>query len=334
MSFTRALFLLILSVILLPACSEDDPSTMTHYFNPVWTPDGSVIVAGYLSSATGTVDVAGPVTGSDLAVMNIATRALRIVPMPLVNTVHALYAFDVTGEALAFVQNGSILFFDMDGKVLLNYTPTEGGNPELMAFTNTGNSFVWIGGAPGNYSINQATYSSLPWKIDNQLTMITLQESARIIAMTLTGQRSLALRFDDGVVKEYDFNGDTLNSYMTTPFDAPNPWQQRMIYVSGNNGRRLYVRDAAGLHLFDLSSGMARQLVYGQVVDLDVSAPRNSMVYETGTGDTWIATTEGLPLTRIAPQNIMPRFSPAANGIALVERLDEYTDSLHVLLLR
>jgi len=57
-------------------------------------------------------------------------------------------------------------------------------------------------------------------------------------------------------------------------------------------------------------------------------------VYETGTGDTWIATTEGLPLTRIAPQNIMPRFSPAANGIALIERLDEYTDSLHVLLLR
>lgn len=327
---------LLLVAVALSACSEDDPATMTHYFNPVWTPDGSTIVAGFVQEATASVDVAAPPSAAwgDLAIMDFSSRTVRILPMPDVATVHALYGFDPSGSALAFVQNGHILFYDLNGGLLLDYVPNEGGSPVLMDFSNTGNSFVWIGGNPGSYTLNQTTYDAASWTVTTEFTMVNLEDNDVAIALTMTGQRSVAVRFDDGTIREYDFNSDLLHTFSTTPFSSPNPWQQRLMYVSGSQGRRLYARDAGGLHLFDLDAGSARQLVFGSVVDMDVSGTRSSMVYETGTGDTWIATMEGTPLTRIGPQNIMPRFSPADNGIASVERLDVFSDSLHVFVLK
>ncbi len=330
----RHLLALFLIAVAFTACSEDDPATMTHYFNPVWTPDGSTIVAGYLQGSTGPVDAASPVSSGDLAVLDFETRALRIVSMPDVQTIHALYSFDPSGTALAFAQNGSIRLYDLNGNVLLNYVPTEGGNPEMMVFSNTGNSFVWIGGTPGSYMLNQVTYDAATWTVLSEFPMMTLPSTARVIGLSMTGQRSVAVRYDNGTIKEYDFNSDELNSFTVEPFASENPWQQRMMYFSRPNDRRLYLRDAGGLHQLNLNSGTSQQLLFGNVVDMDVSESRSSMVYETGTGDTWIATTDATPLTRIGPQNLMPRFSPAANGIATVQRLDVYTDSLHVFLLR
>ncbi|MDT8325649.1 MAG: WD40 repeat domain-containing protein [Bacteroidota bacterium] len=336
MTKLRNILPLLLVAVAFSACSEDDPATMTHYFNPVWTPDGSTIVAGFVQEGTGLVSDVAPVSANwgDLAVMDFSSRTLRTVSMPDVATVHALYSFDPSGTALAFVQEGHIRFYDLNGSLLLDYLPAEGGSPVLMDFSNTGNSFVWIGGAVGDYSLNLTTYDAASWTVETEFTMADIESGSAVIALTLTGQRSAAVRYDDGTVREYDFNADLLNTFTTTPFTSPNPWQQRLMYVSGNQGRRLFARDAGGLHRFDLDAGAARQLVFGSVVDMDVSGSRGSMVYETGTGDTWIATMEGTPLTRIGPQNIMPRFSPADNGIASVERLDVFTDSLHVFVLK
>lgn len=332
----RTFLPLLLVAVALGACSEDDPAEMTHYFNPVWTPDGSTIVAGYVAESTGPVDAAAPASRAwgDLAVMNFSARTVRILPMPDVMTVHTLYAFDPSGTALSFVQDGRIRFYGLNGGLLMDYQPAEGGSPVLMDFSNTGNSFVWIGGGPGSYTLNLTNYDAATWTVETEFTMVNIAGDATVIALEMTGQRSVAVRFDDGTIREYDFNSDVLNTFTTTPFTTPNPWQQRLMYVSTNQGRRLYARDAGGLHLFDLDAGTARQLVYGSVVDMDVSGSRGSMVYETGTGDTWIATMEGTPLTRIGPQNIMPRFSPSDNGIATVERLDVFTDSLHIFVLK
>jgi len=106
------------------------------------------------------------------------------------------------------------------------------------------------------------------------------------------------------------------------------------MFYSRNDERYLFVRDGEGIRRLDLETGLPRLLVEGGAIDMDISASRSSMVYETATGDTWIATVEGAPLTRIAPMNVMPRISPADNGIAMVERIDVFTDSLHVLRLR
>ena len=326
MSLTR--FSLLLIVLLgMTACSEDDPATMKHYFNPVWTPDGTTLVAGYLEAPTGPV-----VPGQDgvLAVMDLQSRMLRTVALPGMSTVHTLYCFDPSGTALAFVKDGTISFFDLSGNTLLTHVPSEGGTPEFFDFSNTGNSFVWAGKTAEGYDINLTTYDAAGWLVQNQITLISLETTAGMVALTMTGQRSVAVRFDDGMVYNYDFDGSLLHTFMLTPFENVNPWQQRLIYSTGQDGTRLYARDAGGLHLLDLAAGSARQIVYGQVVDLDVSGGRRSMVYETSTGDTWSATMEGLPLVRLEPQTIMPRYSPANNALALIHRLDGFTDSLLV----
>lgn len=303
---------------------------MRHYFNPLWTPDGSAVVAGYLEAPSGVVDADNPVSSGELAVRDFDTGNLRIVPMPDVQTLHRLYDFDPSGQALAFTQNGSIRLYDLQGQLLLNYQPAEGGEPQLMQFTNTGKSFVWIGGTPGNYSVNQSTYDMATWTVESEFPMMTLDKNASIISMVLTGQRSVAIRWDDGEVKEYDFTGAELNSLTTVPFTDENPWQHRLVYATRSQNRWLYVRDQEGIYQFDLETGEADQILVGHVVDFDVQGERASMVYETGTGDTWLATLDATPLTRIGPQNLMPRFSPAANGIATIERLDAYTDTLRI----
>jgi len=322
--------------LLLVACSDDDPSTMTHYFNPVWTPDGSTIVAGYVQAPTGPVNGPDGALGApgSLAVLDMDTRVERIISLPAVSTVHTLYAFDPSGAALTFVENGGFYFYDLTGRELLFHQPTEGGIPAVMDFSNTGNSFLWLGSTPEGYTVNTTVYDAATWTIDNQITMFTIPNDSPVLALTHTSQRSFAVRLENGTVKEYDFNGSELNTFATAPFESNNPWHYRLMFYSRNDERYLFVRDDEGIRRLDLASGIPRLLVEGGAIDMDISAVRNSMVYETTTGDTWIATVEGNPLTRIAPMNVMPRISPANNGIAMVERTDVYTDSLHVLRLR
>ncbi|MBN1448238.1 MAG: hypothetical protein JXA28_09935 [Bacteroidetes bacterium] len=330
-------FLLVLfSATLLIACSEDEPSSMTHYFNPLWTPDGNTVVAGYLQGPEGPIDP--PAGNTDppgtLAVMDMATRSERIITLPAVSTVHELYAFDPSGKALAFIESDAIYFYDLTGSLLLRHQSAEGGIPVVMDFGNSGNSMLWIGSTPEGYTVNTIQYDPGTWSVENQLTMMTLQKDASVEALRHTSQRSFAIRFDNGRIVEYDFNGTVLNTFTSIPFETVNPWHKRLMYFSRNGERAIYIRDGEGLKRLDLVSGLPRLLVKGEVIDMDISATRSSMVYETTTGDVWIATVEGSPLTRIAPQNLMPRISPADNGIAMVERVDRYTDSLHVLRLR
>ena len=326
------LFIAFAASLLFIACSDDDPSTMTHYFNPLWTPDGSTIVAGYLQGPTGPISSSG--TPGRLAVLDMETRVERVISLPAVSTVHTLYAFDPSGTALAFLEDGGMYFYDLDGRELLFHQPSEGGIPAVMDFSNTGNSFLWLGSTPEGYTVNTTVYDAATWSIDNQLTMFTIPKDSPVLALTHTSQRSFAVRLENGTVKEYDFNGTELNSFATAPFETENPWQYRLLYFTRNNERHLFVRDGEGIRRLDLTTGLPRLLVEGGAIDMDISAARSSMVYETATGDTWIATVEGAPLTRIAPMNVMPRISPANNGIAMVERTDVFTDSLHVLRLR
>ncbi len=332
----RGLTLLLLSVVVLAACSDDDPIESVHHVNPLWTPDGKTIVAGYdayyPSPGDGAVAPATP--PSRLAVMDFATRATRIIDLVKVSTWHSLYAFDPSGHALVFTQNGAFWFYDLQGKQLLQHSPAEGGEPRLLAFNNTGNSFLWAGTTGWGYSVNMTTYDAMNWTILQTVTLFSDTTSEAVISLVLTSQRSFAVRMNSGLVREIDYDGTELNSFTIGALAADNPWHQRLIYYTTNGLRYLYAIDADGLMRLDLSTGAANQLVKGEVVDFDVSDTRRSLIYETHTGDTWLSSQDGIPLSRIAPQNLMPRFSPAANGIAMVERISPQRDSLHVLLLR
>jgi dipeptidyl aminopeptidase/acylaminoacyl peptidase len=336
MSQFRRLTLLLLSAVLLTACSDDDPVESVHHVNPLWTPDGKTIVAGYdaYTSMPGDAVVAPQAPPSRLAVMDFATRATRIVDLVQVSTWHALYAFDPSGAALTFVQQGAFWFYDLQGRLLLRHVPAEGGEPRLLAYNNTGNSFLWAGATAFGYSVNLTTYDASTWTILQTMTLFSDTTTDAVISLIGTSQRSFAVRGSSGLVREIDFDGTEINSFPIKPLTADNPWHQRLIYYTNGGARYIYAIDSEGLMRLDLATGAANQLVKGLIVDFDISESRRSLLYETHTGDTWLSSQDAIPLSRIAPQNLMPRFSPAANGIALVERISPERDSLHVLLLR
>lgn len=333
-SIFRNLPLILIAVLLLAACSDDDPVLQTHYVNPVWTPDGKTLVAGYDEALSTEIAPSAGRTVTRLAVKDIASRVTRIVDLGVVSTWHTLYAFDPSGTALAFVENGRILFHDLQGRQLLSFQPTAGGAPRLLAFQNTGNSFVWVGVTADGYTVNLNTYDAATWAALETTTLETVQSTEAVLSLVLTSQRSYALRLSSGLVREVDFNGTELNSYSIGTLTSDNPWHERLVYYSALGARYLYAVDGDGMMRLDLSTGAADTLVKGTITDFDMSDQRQSMVYETRTGDIWLSTSDGTPLQRMAPQNLMPRFSPAANGVAMVTRIDPYKDSLHVLLYR
>lgn len=333
MSPFRLLPLLLISAALLAACSDDDPSRIVHYVNPLWTPDGKTLVAGYDEYLPGG-DASSPMRErSRLAVMDIATRVTRVIDLGVVNTWHTMYSFDPSGAALGLTQDNGIFFFDLQGRQLLAFQPPDAGMPRFMAFGNTGNSFVWVGATADGYTVNKTSYDAAGWAIGTTERLATVTTTDAVIALTLTSQRSYALRLASGLVREVEFDGTELNSFTIGTVTSDNPWHERLVYYT-SGGRYLYALDSGGMMRMDLSTGTAARLVQGTIVDLDLSDQRRSMVYETRTGDLWLSSEDGIPLTRLAPKNLMPRFSPAANGIAMVSRVDTYTDSLHVLLYR
>ncbi|MFZ1730841.1 MAG: hypothetical protein WAV84_12020 [Bacteroidota bacterium] len=336
MSLLRQISLILFSVVVLSACSEDDPTLVIHHVNPLWTPDGKTIVAGYdeYVPVTGDAIAALRMAPSRLQIMDFATRAKRVIDLVGVSTWHSIYAFDPSGTALCFAQHGEIIFYDLQGLQLLKYAPTSGGDPRHLAFSNTGNSFVWIGTTSSGYTVNLTTYDGVNWTILDTTPLLSVETTEAVLSLVLTSQRSFAVRMNSGIVKEIDFNGTELNSFSIAELQTDNPWHARLVYYTARGGRYLYAIDANGMMRMDLSSGTSNLLVGGTLIDFDVSDKRESMLYETTTGDIWLSNPDGNPLSRIAPQNLMPRFSPAANGIALVARVDTYVDSLHILLLR
>ena len=334
MTVPRHLSLFVLLTVLLAACSDDDPNQATHHVNPLWTPDGKTVVAGYDQYGWSDGETPPLPARTRIAVMDVATRLTRIVDLGGVSTWHTLYAFDPSGTALAFVQQGAIGFYNLQGQQLLSFQPQNGGTPQLLAFSNTGNSFVWVGTTPNGYMVNLQTFDPTSWTALETTTLETVNSTDAVIALALTSQRSYALRLSSGQVREVDYNGTVLNTFTLGTLVADNPWHQRLVYYDALGERFLYAIDADGMMRLNLNTGSADRLVQGTITDFDRSDERQSMVYETRTGDVWLSTADGTPLQRMAPKNIMPRFSPAANGVAMVSRVNDYADSLQILLYR
>ncbi|MBR9977287.1 MAG: hypothetical protein KFH87_04295 [Bacteroidetes bacterium] len=332
MPYYRHLLPSLLVFLFLSACSEDDLPDIRHHVNPLWTPDGKTIVAGYDTYASSESE--GRQESTLLLVKDFDSRVTRVVDLPEISTWHTLYTFDPSGTVLAFAQRGRIIFYDLQGNKRMEFIPSEGGDPRFMEFSNTGNSFIWLGATPTGYTVHSTTYDAASWTTGSTTTIDDVATTDPAIALTLTSQRSCAVRQRSGAVREIDFSGVELNSYLIGEVPDDNPWREKLLFYSTEGRRYLYAIDEEGMYRMDLDNGDFKQLVKGNIINFDVSSLRRSMLYETRTGDTWLSSPEGTPLSRLAPMHIMPRFSPAANGIALVERIDDRQDSLKILLLR
>jgi hypothetical protein len=334
----RILPLLSLSIILLlSACSDDDPDIMEHHYNPQWSPDGSVVIAAYVR---GNVVAGGEVTGpgspahpgTELAIMTVNTRNKRIIDLKPLRTQHALYEFDPSGTVLLLAQDGRLSLVDLNGTLRGSYDVP--GNPQHVysRFVEGGGNIVLCASGASQLEVRRLLFDPASWSVIDDSLLVSTPAPAPIAALTPVGRDAFAVRFSNGVVRMYTYNGTLLHSFSTDAYASTNQWHQRMVYFQRPLGSPLlYVMEKDALSTLDLASGAKNVLVTGQVIDMDVSDDRNSLVYETKTGDVWLSSVSGLPLSRIAPQNLMPRFSADGNGIATVERINTRTDSLRIL---
>jgi hypothetical protein len=334
----RILPLLSLAIALLfSACSDDDPDIMEHHYNPQWSPDGSIIVAAYVR---GPVVAGGEVTGpgspahpgTELAIVSVNTRSKRIIDLKPLRTQHAMYEFDPSGTVLLLAQDGRLSLVDLNGTVRGSYDLP--GSPQRLyaRFVEGGGNSALCASATTQLEVRRLLFDPTSWSVIDDSLLVSAPAPAPVVALTPIGRDAFAVRFGNGVVRTYSYNGTLLHSFSTDTYTSTNEWHNRMVYFQRPLGSpRLYVMEQDALSTLDLATGVKNVLVTGQVIDMDVSDERNSLVYETKTGDVWLSSVSGLPLSRIAPQNLMPRFSVDGNGIATVERINTRTDSLRIL---
>jgi|GEM_PF-4788514 len=319
------------SLGVLISCSDDDPITFEHFYNPVVTPDGRTLVAGYDTGIETTVAIDGRKPSSSLAVMDIGTRRVRLIDLVSVPTVHNLYAFDPTGSVLAFVQSG-IRLFDLDGREVTLLTSNGNVEPEVCHFLEGSPALLWAGSNGSHMEIHRLVLDPSDWSVLDDSILVSASVNGQVLSITAASSQTVAVRLSDGDIRVYGFGGNLLHQISSSTFTSENPWHYKLMYYQRElRPPSLYFLEHRAIVQFDLVAGERTVLVSGYVTDVDVSDKQGAMVYETKNGDTWLATPVGIPLVRIAPQNIMPRFSPDGKKLAMVERINRYTDSLHVM---
>ncbi|MCZ7558324.1 MAG: hypothetical protein M5R41_18160 [Bacteroidia bacterium] len=335
---SRILPLLSIAITLVfSACSDDDSDLIEHHFNPQWSPDGSTVVAAYVrGTAMAGGEVTGPGSpahpGTELAILTVNTRSKRIIDLAPLRTQHALYEFDPSGTVLLLAQDGRLSLVDLNGTLRGSYNVPGAPQHVFARFVEGAGNVVLCASGTTQLEVRRLLFDPTTWSVIDDSLLMSAPAPAPLVALTPIGRDGLALRFENGVVRAYSFDGTLLHSFTTDSYTTINAWHQRMVYFQRQFGSPLlYVMEKDALSTLDLSSGAKSVLVTGQVIDMDVSDERNALVYETKTGDVWLSSVAGLPLSRIAPQNLMPRFSADGAGIATVERLNTRTDSLRIL---
>jgi hypothetical protein len=184
-------------------------------------------------------------------------------------------------------------------------------------------------------------YTDVPWQPTEQKLVIDTATSAGVMDIAITTSNSFAVRLDDGSVINYNTDGKILARFtLSLPIQFAFPWQGRLQAHHPSAGNQdwssttIYARDARGLVRMLLgykdSQGhdSSRVLVEGSIIDFDVSRTSAQMIYESGSGDLWLATIDGIPVLRLAPHNVMGSFSPAGKWLASVGRISDNLDSL------
>lgn len=324
------------TLVLLSACSEDDAPQHEHFYNPLFSPDNSVLVAGY-STGSGT-DSNEPLQPSTrLAILDMNTRRLRTVDLGTIITTHRVYSFDPSGSVLAFVQDEQVVLVDLNGTQ--RGVLARGGDikPQVATFAqSSGTVLIWAGSDGSQLEIHRTVLDPLDWKVVSDSVLVRETRNGTPLSIASLTVSTLALRLGTGEILVYNYDGTLQQSFTTVPFDSNNPWHYRMHYFQRNpDPPVLYALEKEAVARLELATGAHTTPIKGGVVDVDVNAAKNVMFYETATGDTWMAVPTSVWSTnRLAPQSIMPRLSRDGSRLALVERYARTTDSLRILRLQ
>ncbi len=328
----------ILLLVLIAGCSEDGPVHRTHFFHPQWTADDSIIVAAMYDNPDeqGSIPVQQlPI--SSFVVLHRSTGRRTVIPLPL-GTLATRYWIDREGH---IVTNGNgLTFYSTAGTELAVYLPPRTGlNPVHVSFAADTSLYVYAASSAGRLVVGSIAYASVPWQPGAMAVLLDTATTASVLDIALTSSSSYAVRLSDGAVLEYDFAGRMLHMLTVTPVAFRFPWHAR-INVFGYAGAAtardkvlLFLRDGRGLVVDTLMTGRSGVLVEGHLMDFDINpvVSQRQMVYETGSGDIWLATLTGLPLARLLPHNVQASISHDGHWISAVGTVNSTTDTLTVM---
>jgi hypothetical protein len=329
----RKLLPIIVLALIVVSCSDDDGAQdIQHYYNPVWSQDGSIIVAAFESAFADPNAPRGPV--ERMAVLHVATNSETIIPItPGLD--HFRYHITPDNNAIA-VASDKLDFYSFSGEFLANYTVSSIGlSPVAITFSTSQKSFLWVAYDNGTAYIGRTTYSGNPWQADLETTFTSFFASSKPIDIKATDQGSLILALDEGMILEYSFAGTLLSEYDIDPFPSSNPWRKRIEFLFNirTGLSYVYTLNAQGLLRINLSQKKEELIVNGlgqYLVGFDASDSTDGLIYEVSSGDIYRGTLDGVPLFRIGPSHRMAKFSSDGKDYSAVARVSGAVDTLTI----
>jgi hypothetical protein len=322
--FAAGMFAFVIS-----GCTNDpDADRVTHYYYPVWSPDGNVVVFGFQNFREASYDSAAApnVMFRSSAMQTIIHDAYHVMDFPP----RARCWFEPKGKLIAVAGSG-MHFYNTLGKFKGDFIPLGTSvKPTLIAFQEGGGAYLWAGMDGDHIVIGRAEYINDPWITTRQTVLKDTVFSGSVLDIAITSSITYAIHMTGGVIFEYNHSGDMLGRFNTKPRVFDNSWQGRIHFVDFMNRRQLFALDDSGIVVIDFESMTKKVITYGRVVNYDVSGPSGTMVYETTSGDVWLATATGSPLARLAPHAVMPRLSPDGKVLAAVGPVTPKTDTLAI----
>lgn len=328
-SLARAALLALACAALVGGCTPDDDNPhVRHYNNPAWTSDGSVIVAGYADYSLQDGVNGGPAGAPNLVVHTVATGAEK--PVHLDGFSHEDRFWLVPRTNMLATANGPVRFFRFDGSFLGSFTHAATGTaPTHLAFDTTGASYLWGYSTGSRIVIGQNTFGSEPWNPTRSTVLLDTALGTRLLDIVWISPTTYAIHLSDGAVPVLGTDGDLIAQFQLRPRKDEDAHHTRLHVSDEPSRRQLYALDDSGIVAFDITRVVTRLIIKGTVINLSVSNSSQFILFETRTGDSWLATKDGSPLTRY-PQHIMGTFSANGKSIAAVSRLSVYRDSLSI----
>ncbi|MDH7515786.1 MAG: hypothetical protein QHI48_07935 [Bacteroidota bacterium] len=329
-----SLFPSFLLVLVLSGCStEPETADIEHFHNPSWSPDGMLVAAGYERFASTDPRNGAPPGSPNFYILDLsARREPHAFHVEGFSHLDRFWILPDSPRVIAAITKDGLLFFDRDGKRKgLLTKPTLPVKPTCACFSNTGSSFLWAGNDNGRLKIGTASYTSEPWHPSSVMLLKDTSAETGVTDVLRTSDTTYAVRFDDGTVSEYRLDGTERARFSLVPLRDATPWLLRLHKFSDVSGHvSLYAVDDSGIVMLNPGSQTMTFLVKGVIRGFDINPLTSFMVFETRTGDTWLALRDGQPLLRLAPQHIMPSLSPDGKSYAAVACLTPYRDTLTV----
>lgn len=330
---TRRLLPSLLLALLVVSCSDDSNiQDIQHYYNPVWSQDGSLIVAAF-ESAYGDPNAPREAV-QRMAVLQVATNSETIIPIkPGLD--HLRYCITPDNEAIA-VMDEAMEFYSFSGQFLASYNIASLGiSPAAITFSTSQKSFLWAAFKDGTAYIGRTTYAGKPWETDTETTFQSFFASSRPVDIKATDQGSLIVAFDEGRILEYSFAGNLLSEYDIEPYPSSNPWKKRVEFLFNDRTGTSYVYtlNAQGLLRINLSLEKKELIVNGLgqfLTGFDASDSTDGLIYEVSSGDIYRGSIDGVPLFRIGPMHRMGKFSTDGKEYSAVALVGGAVDTLTI----